>query len=161
MKTLTRIAAVCAVVAVSGATSASAQEAATTDLGTSQINRMSAVYGTNQLTCGTSVTKLLSKKIKTKKKGSVSIHFQGEFGSSNSCDAQIFVRMDGKTIPGPGRISQGNAVVAQGKLAENGTHGFVFVKANVPAGKHTFEVDCLCTASNIKVSEREMVLYHR
>jgi hypothetical protein len=150
-----------AITAALGVSLAYAQEASQTKIPTSNINRMTAVYSTEQVECTTELTSLLTQKIKTKKKGNVATHFQGEFGSGNGCNVNILLRLDGKTINGPGNVAQGNDIVAQSSLGTEGTRGFVWAIKGVTAGKHTLEVLCLCDVSNMKVSEREAIFYHR
>ena len=160
-----RPAAVCAATIAALAVSFAAAEAASQiNIPTQTVNRMTAAYSTKEVKCDTSQTTLLTRKITTKNKGNLSAHFQAEFGSGGGCDARIFLKMDGKAVPGPGQIAQGHDLVAHSGAINNlgeQTNGFVWAVKNVAAGKHTLQVMCLCDANSVNISQREVVFYHR
>src|SRR3954453_9016584 len=130
---------------------------ATVDLGTTPINRMSAVESTDTFTCTTTPQAMLSKRLRVVQTGNVSVLFQAEMFPG--CRVLLSFLRDGVTVPGPGDAA--SPMAAHDTGGELSTNGFNFVDRNVSPGFHTYEVTCQCDTGTSLVDERSLIALHR
>jgi hypothetical protein len=140
-----------------GSGAATVAPQATVDTGTSFIDRMSAVYSTDNFTCTTRNRNLLTKRIFQSRFGDVAVQFQSE--NFSGCRILLSLTRNGAVVPGPGDAASPMAI--HDTRSQLSTNGFNFVDNNVPRGFHTYSVRCRCTSGRSLVDERSMVILHR
>jgi hypothetical protein len=140
-----------------GAGAATVAPQATVDTGTSFIDRMSAVYSTDNFTCDTTVRDLLSKRIFQSRPGDVAVQFQSE--NFSGCRILLSLTRNGAVVPGPGDAASPMAI--HDTRSQLSTNGFNFVDNNVRPGFYTYSVRCQCDRGTNLVDERSMVILHR
>jgi len=131
----------------------------TTDVGTTVIKRMSAIYSTDNFTCDSKPRVLLSKTIKQRRLGNIGVHFQSE--NFPGCRILLSLRVDGATVAGPGDAA--SPFASHDTKSNLSTNGFIWAVRRVKEGNHRVQVVCECLndgETNL-VDERELLIYHR